>query len=132
MIRPADLDALHDALRDASEVTGRELMRIMDDGCRSVPVYRPVGAAAFDTDPDYVPNGTVLAGDMSADSDQGRRLSMLMAVAVRRLVAERGLTVEYRLGERWHPVRPDSDPSGPGGGYGIAADHYHYRLRGPS
>jgi len=132
MIRPADLDALHDALRDASEVTGRELMRITDDGRRSVPVYRPVGAAAFDTDPDYVPNGTVLAGDMSADSDHGRRVSMPMTVAVRRLAVERGLTVEYRLGERWHPVRPDSDPSGLGGGYGIAADQYHYRLRRPS
>lgn len=129
MIQTADLDAIHDVLRDASEVTGRALMRLMEDGRRSVPVYRPVGAAAFDVDPDYVPSGTVLAGDMSADSDEGRRLSMDMAVAVRRLDAERGMAVEYRLGERWHPVRPDSDPSGPGGGYGIAADQYHYRLR---
>jgi len=129
MIRTTDLDSLHEALRDASEVTGRALMRLMEDGRRSVPVYRPVGAATFDADPDYIPNGTVLAGNMSCDADQGRRLSMDMAVAVRRLVVERGFTVEYRVGERWHPVRSGSDPSGPGGGYGIAADQYHYRLR---
>ena len=127
MIRPADLDALHDALRDASEITGRALMRLMEDGHNSVPVYRPVGAVAFDADPDYIPNGTVLAGDMSVDSDQGRRVSMDMAVAVRRLATVRRLTVEYRIGERWHPVRVGRVHLHPGKPSGRTVQSHHRR-----
>ena len=129
MSQPVDLNAIEAALRIGGEVTGRALMHLTADGQRRVPQYQTVGAAAFDLDPDHVHTGYVLAADLDISTAEGGRVAATMARAVVRLLAERRHAVEFRLYRgRSQRVRPDSDATGPGGGYGLAADRYVYRL----
>lgn len=130
----ADRTAIRGALSDGGEVHARDLMRLTVAGQERIPRWRPAGAAALDLDPDYLDDGEVLAADAGGDATD--RVAMGVALAVARLVTREGLPVEYRLDDAgprspladWRPVRADSDATGPGGGYGIAAEQYLYRL----